>query len=539
MAQSIVYSGGANGFNLYDVDPLFPAEYRESVKNLYEQQRIVGPSDDRTGARCYRFAPLEDRYVFSVIYKDCVCHAEKRPFFASVNWLFTAEEANDFLGNDVAYTLMHQIEESDDVLRRMEYTFPHDLPTFVDYHHEVPTSAEAVLMTAAYYATQAVYDNAPLRAQVFLGCTADSSLFSPIFWLFSKIPVQMRRHISFHIGAVTAEETIGVSLAVTYDDLFAAMSSRGNYSGAMAVKKIIMLRSELVGLASPAALAEGLLALSPEEKRKLYHLFLCSDNAKGFWDYVKAVCEKDTAKTKGASLALMIGAQGFAAAVENRVLSEKELSAIYREHELLAGAPAILALLETHLGPLSEHRKKGGKKAVFIGDIAARGERAHKDNASAKKGKPKKDEQNEKKQPKQARDDAHKKTPKTSSKKGQDRPRPAESKPERPPEKKRTHPKELLALVGAALALAWRQTVPFLLVAAVWLVAAAFGVCMFFLGVLARGLLPPQWLLTAYGIQIAVMLLIAMPIGYFAISFTRSVFAKQKKTRKKRKGEDD
>ena len=85
MEKYVIYSGGGNGYQIYGAHPDFPEGSKKSVEPLYAKQKIVEQSgvEER---RCYRFAPLRDRFLFSVIYKGCVCKEEKRTFFSTVNF---------------------------------------------------------------------------------------------------------------------------------------------------------------------------------------------------------------------------------------------------------------------------------------------------------------------------------------------------------------------------------------------------------------------------------------------------------------------
>ncbi len=514
MAQYIIYSGGANGYKLYAAHPDFPEEYREQVEALYVRQRIATGADALL--HCYRFAPLKDRYIFSVIYKGCVCEGERRPFFATVNWLFTAQEADEFLGRNVQTGFARLAQQSDEILLANGYTFPKTQPIVSDYRESITVNAQKALLTAAYNAMRASTDeDKTLSAQVFLGCAQGESLFSPIFWLLNVIPPRMRRHISFHIGAVSAEETQGVSVAVTYDEMFAKMSATGDYVGTMAVRKIIVLKDTFSAFSEPVSVAEAFLLLSPEQKCRLNTLFLRSDKIDGFWKYIMAVYAKNTDMTKGAALAILIGERGFAEAINVGAFSDQELLEMYREKQKLSAHTALLALLEERVQPL----------LPSVQEASASETEDRFDQEDQKKHKKEEDEEDRKKEHgerEQDRDNEEKKAQHHKKSK-----------------KHKASFKKFFKRCGKLIGRLFRVLLPFLCIVASWLLPVIVGVGMFFLGVLAVKLLPSQFLWLAYGIQIAVLMLMAMPLGYFAISLTQHQIARWKEARKERRKEEE
>ena len=247
MAYYIVYSGGAKGYGLYEDEKMrFPAEYREDVENLYVKNKIVGPVNDETDPFCYRFAPFKDKYLLSVIYKGCVCEEEKRPFFATVNWLFELKEAAAFLNRNIEQNIYSMKRKSDEVLCGMGYTIPQKDEPEESENYCITENAKGAVLSAAWYAMSAACGNGQLSAQAFIGCADNENLFAPLSCLVDFIPASMRRHVSFHIGATAAEETKGVALVIAYDKSLELMRAKGNFSGAMAVKKIVLIKDELL-----------------------------------------------------------------------------------------------------------------------------------------------------------------------------------------------------------------------------------------------------------------------------------------------------
>ncbi len=535
MAQYIVYSGGASGYTLYDAHPDFPEEYREQVEMLYVRQRIA--TNDGTLPRCYRFAPLQDRYLFSVIYKECVCEGERRPFFAAVNWLFTAQEADAFFSGDVQEEIAALVQQSDEILLADGYTIPKPQSIVSDYRESITLNAQRALLTAAYNAMRASEDEErALSAQVFLGCAQESNLFSPLFWLLLVIPKRLRKHISFHVGASSPEETKGVSLALTYDELFEQMAANGGYSGTMAIRKVIVLGDEFSSFSEPVSVSEAFLRLSIEQKRRLGMLFLHSDNGGGFWQYIMAEYEQNTALTKGASLAILIGGRAFADALNDGFFSDDELLEMYREKKKLRGYPLLLSLLEERVKSLPGYVSED-VSAETADDKTEEAQKRKKDKHKKDKHRKAKHEKGqEEKRDEQNKEDAYG----DGNSDGKDDDEKQKEERHRKRKKKNTHfLKKFFKKCGKVFARIWRISLPLLCIALSWLLPVVLGVGMFFLGVLAVKILPQQLLWAAYGLQIAVLLLAAMPLGHFAISLTQCQLVRWKDDRKARKKKEE
>ncbi len=513
MAQYIVYSGGANGYGLYDSHPNFPEEYRESVENLYVKQRIVATDNSEEEPFCYRFAPLKDRYLLSIIYKTCACDGEHRPFYATVNWLFTAKEIDVFWEKNPEQNIATAIQKSDEVLIGMGYRFPERQPINAEEDKTITENTRSALLTAAHQSLSAFSENRELSAQVFLGRAEEDDLFSPIFALLNTLPKYLRRHISFHIGAIAAEETKGVSLAITYNKYFELMSAKGNYNGSMAVRKIILIGDTFSAFSTVSSVATAYAQLSDDEKCRMEKLFSYSDNAEGYWKYILAVSNKNDEQISGAELALLIGEQGFLRIIETGVLSDKELLEIYAEKKKLAACPKLLEALEKKVAPIIQQLSYAQPK-------------------SKKKGAAKESKSQEKKSKKNKKED--KSEDKDYKKKGKHSVEKHERKDKKTNVKKPVYKKS-----SKKSSAVWTFVLRILIIASYWLGPVVLGVLTFVMGYFGQMFLSPKALLIAYAIQIALLILVAIPLGYIVIYLTQQEFEKIKCLIKKHKEEDE
>lgn len=374
MLKYMIYAGGGQGYQVYDAHPDFPAEYKTKIINLYEGQRFDGFAYSEADRRCYRFLPVGEQYVFSVIYKDCTCTAqgESRRIFATVNWLLTPQEADLFFGRDMIETIESCLSTSDECLQEAGYVFePTPLPLV--FEKVLPSKNEQMALSAgAYFAAAASQrEDKALSAQVFVGCSREQGLFASLFWLLFTYPEKMRKTVSFYLGATRVSETYGVAVALFYNDILEGIQGAGDYSGAMAVQRIVLLQGEFTPTSFLPSVIERLEPMSEEKDKKLYDVFRESENAANFWAYMSALNEEDSKRLSGAALVDTIGEATFRSALENDCFSKEELRKIYDEQEQLFVAEETWTALTDKLDlPANTRSLHGATLVTVMGEAA-------------------------------------------------------------------------------------------------------------------------------------------------------------------------
>lgn len=478
MNKYIIYSGGGKGYGLYAAHPEFPESYKQSIEDLYEKQHIAGPVTDRGDQHCFRFAPLQDGYVLSVIYKNCTCAEEQRHFFASVNWVGSAEEADDLFGEGMEKNFFRIVLQSDELLRQQGYRIPDMPPPLLHKQVQLSEDARAALAGAALYATRAAQENRPVRAQVFLGRSRKEGLFDSLFWLLRNLPPRMRKHLSFHLGASVAAETFPVALAITYDDILKPIAVAGNYVGTMTARKIALAQEELLSGELPAV-ALAYARLSAEEREQVNALFFCAEAHPGYWQYISALQDGSAATLRGIALAKLLGESNLVHAIEGGLLDEDGLLLLYDQQAQLAEMPLATAALIQRAKPLADRRLAEQQAKARAEEET---ERLHREPTS---------------QP------------------------PEETPNDDTPVKTDVSSPGTLRRLGNGIHRFVRRIWPVGLPIGCFLIAIGLGIGMYCMSVWGIPLLPKPWRAPAYGAQIAVLLLVAMPLGHLLFSSLR------------------
>ncbi len=560
MDKYIIYSGGGNGYGLYEAHPAFPDAYRESVAALFERQHIVGSATAQADRFCCRFAPLQDAYVLSVIYKECTCAEESRSFFAAVNWLFTADEADLLLRDDMRKRFFQYILHSDEILEEAGYIFePRPAPVL---RREVfPTENEQkALVSAAYYATKAACeDEGRLSAQIFVGCADTEALFDNLFWILRACPWRLRKFFSFHVGAAAVSETFGVALAVTRDDVLEAIAASGDYSGSMAVKKITLVKDTFTSLGSLPSAALAYVGLSDADKQRIEVLFADTDRCNGYWQYITVAAAQGAASIKGAALVTLLGEKAFLDALAADVFSEEELTVMYAERKKLTEMPSVIAALSERVAPFAEKAApedeawdKKQKKDKKDKDKKHKKENSPRDEDEADRDEDTKDKYDRK--DKKYTDEKVYRDAEKDVERGKKRSEYGDKKhtydfedkkdtrkKERSSDKEEDvrgddgkHKKKKHAHARPPLPVRiWRQRAalarvlwPVILPIVCLMLVGGIGYGMYYLGVVYIVALPVRWARLVYGAGLGVLLLLAMPLGYLLIAGVKRLFSR-------------
>jgi len=289
----IIYSGGKDGYCLYDSHPEFPEEYRDLIEDLYVNKKIVDLSGTLGGERCYRFAPLGDGYVFSVIYKDCYSNQDKRGFYATVNWVFTSQEADSIYYSDFRNSFNQYIKDSDRILTERGYTIPEMKDNVVTKAMLINDDIQKAVFSSMYSACRvaSMQDNM-LMHQVLMGRNEQQGLFGDLFVMYDIFPHILRKRLSFYIGFSSVSETNGVALAITRNEALQYIVSSGNYDGSMAISRAILLNDRLTDTSFFPETVEGYISLPKEQRLRISQIFSYSTNEFGYLEYIKAVIQQ-------------------------------------------------------------------------------------------------------------------------------------------------------------------------------------------------------------------------------------------------------
>lgn len=538
MDKYIIYSGGGKGYGLYASSPDFPDAYRNSVSDLYENQRIVASSAAQGNHYCCRFAPLKDAYLLSVIYRDCTCAEENRSFFATVNWLFTAEEADELLGGDMRKPVLEYVLRSDLILEEAGYIFKMRESPMLCREASWSENEEKAYASAVYFATKAVCeDNGQLSAQVFVGCENERALFDNVFWALFDCPRRFRKFVSFYIGATAVSETFGVSLVVMHEAILDTIVAAGDYSGSMAVRKMTLLRDKFTSLFVPPATAEAYARLTNEQKQRAGVLFAAADQIEGYWQYVLAVSEQGEGAVQGAALVMLMGERAFLDALVADVFAEQEIETMCAEREKLKALPLAMAALNEHATIAEEKQKAFRLSNAMVNDFSSRlsdGEQEDdhaEDDEKKDKKKGKKKGKKDKKKGK-AKDE----TKDEPAREGEDDHQDDHEKEDHAQEKKEGdkchHARPCLAVrIWKSRGALWSLLWPLFLAVACLLVMAVFGYGVYYFGIAHIAFLPIYWARILFAAQIVGCLLVGMLLGQLMLMSLKRLFspAKRKK----------
>ncbi len=533
MEKYIVYAGGAQGYRLYNAHPDFPDAYRESIVHLYEHQHIVGPTaaDHR---RCYRFAPVQDRYVLSVIYKDCTCIGESRSIFASVNWLFTPQEADAFYQDDMQVNFFECVQRSDALLQQAGYTIPDLSVTKLQPSAPLPQDTQTALMTAAYYATVAAHKQEMLRGQVFAGCDRDEGLFAKLFWLLRQLPTARRKDLSYHLGASAASESFGTALVLMYGDVLEAITAAGNYSGAMATQKITLVQDAITSFVPLPAGAKVFARLSEEDRRLAKLLF---DNANGveYWQYLDHIAAQGAAP-RGAGLMSLLSEDILCRLLTADRFTPDELVEMYDARQTLPPTSRAVDLLTQKAAPLVAQRDKKQANDRADGDMWVITGQDRTAPTPKKKGKKNKDKDKDKIDKSENKCKDHDdRDERRRNKDHRDREEAYHreetyAREGRHSQRRDKHAREADGpkrfAKGVARLLSW--VVPVCIPLLLLLLLIGVGTAMYWVGVTYLTALPPQWARWLYAAQIGGLLLLGMPAGYVLFVSIAHLFSGKK-----------
>lgn len=288
-----------------------------------------------------------DRYVFTIIYKDCSNDGDTRKFYTAINWLFTAEEADEFFADDFRLNFSKCIMHSQNILIKNGYRFPENPPIHLQ-ETVFSSDLQTALASASFYADLfAAQDYRRLQTQTFVALNREEGLFNALFGALDLRPKKMRKHLSFCIGAFSASETYGVALVLMYNDVLAPIVTSGNLNGAMAVNKLFFIKNSFKTGSQIPPKAKAFVELPENYRTAAKEFFDDSQDSANYWNLIDAFASNDINRFKGASLVKLIGTDGFMKQYKKGAFSTEDLVSIYKNRDEIFDMPAVIELLRS------------------------------------------------------------------------------------------------------------------------------------------------------------------------------------------------
>lgn len=353
MIDVIVYANRADGFDLYDRTKGFPDEYAKDIAAVCG--RFGARGSERTCS--FRYAPLRDRYLFSVILSGISHSEESRVHYEAVNFLMTKDDADKLFRARFSVTLERLVRFAELVLDPSDElqlpSGPIQTEVFTDAQ-DAPAPRKKVTDSGMY---QAMLAGAVCAAagvgegkQVF-AATEDAAAQLDI--LISNMPLPLRKTLSFVAGAQSAADSEGVSLCLCSARRLSAIKQDG-FAGGPATHKMIYMDGAFTNIEPQlSGYAQTLAGLSVKEHKLAMQLLGGSEDW-GLYLQIADCLGGAPADTEG--LLAIIGAAGddtFACLASEGQLPSAWVSVLTKNLKALRAYPATCAVFE----------KKGGKGA--------------------------------------------------------------------------------------------------------------------------------------------------------------------------------
>ena len=281
----IIYSGGKDGFKFYNHSKNFPESYLSDLRDLYEKFRIIESASEYT-VRGVRFAPLRDKFVLSVIYRNCRAKNESRREVAALNYLFEPDEVVNFFSGEIADNFKRHLEHSDKILENAGYKFEVSSDDLQYMGSNFSDAKKKALLASAVNAMNLIPDSD--KFQTFVGCGSIGEAYDSLLWLLNEFPVGMRKNISFYLGPLAASETKEVSL-VLMEEKFLEKAKEKSYAGSGNLTKLDFFKGVLAEVPKLPEQVTTFLSLSEKEKSTLKEIFKDSDDINSYWSCVSCI----------------------------------------------------------------------------------------------------------------------------------------------------------------------------------------------------------------------------------------------------------
>ena len=517
-----MYSGGGTGgYGVQDAHPTVPTEHINLINDMYTSRKLANTKVVNHTHPCYRFVLLADKYVFSAIYKKCNSQSESRFIYAAVNWLFSADEADQLMSGskeELAEKFSHYINRSEEILKSNQYhlrqtaIYPQTQSTMLS-----SDNLQKALTSATYYATKSRGKTNNLDAQVFVGCKEENHLFNVLLNFIFDCPEKMRKYLSFQIGFEAASETYGSSLAITYDDTLKNLHSTDD---TMAIKQIYLVDNKFPFL-RPPKIADARLIIDHQKLNTIKLMFNSTDDSLRYWDFIERLASNNM--PTGAELALLLGEEIFINLLEKSCLDVPTIKQIYSERSKLEKKmPDAIKYLSEIVKTLPPEKSVKIAKAEKE-DVPFDKQDGDKESSSGKK-KGKKEKSSEKKS--SEKKSAETKTTEKKAEDIQDKNDSCDTKISHEP-KKENFPSP------------FRFLLHFYVPALIAFIISILGVATYFFCTNFLVRLSAPWANTVFALNLILLIILIIPLGYVFILSLDTLFKNIHKYKEKAAKKDD
>ncbi len=267
--EHIIYSCEGKDYCLNGGTEGFPRHLIDQVSFLYSSTTIMATA--RVGFTYFvRYAPLDDRFLVSVIFKGVNTEQESRIHGAAVNYLLSKEEADTFWSGHIRNNFNAALEKAVRLLTEKGYNIP-ETKGFEE--REISDYTEMSKRQALFAALdQANRKDSPAE-QTLLGLDEGEDPFDYLEWIAETLPVGIRRNLSFTVGASSVAETVGVTLGFFKNEDLSYFVRNNNFGGAANIVRLIFVEGGFVVDAFLPEQVKRVAELPTEELLRLKNLF--------------------------------------------------------------------------------------------------------------------------------------------------------------------------------------------------------------------------------------------------------------------------
>ena len=237
VVHASVYANRDRGFDLYEQTEGFPEKLRSKILSVSGEIAATNPADPCTALR---FAPLEDRYLFSVIFREPQGNADQaRAHHIIVHFLLEGSSADLLLSHPFTAVAERAMELARRIVGLRNCFLPKEwTASLLNPPHPAPPgrilSPERnllLLMGAAGFWCS----HSPLRHQAYIAAS-ETDAVSHIRDVMMRLPLRLRKTLSFHTGLCSAPESREIALNFCSEETLDRLMADG-YAGAASSNK--------------------------------------------------------------------------------------------------------------------------------------------------------------------------------------------------------------------------------------------------------------------------------------------------------------
>ena len=237
VVHASVYANRDRGFDLYEQTEGFPEKLRSKILSVSGEIAATNPADPCTALR---FAPLEDRYLFSVIFREPQGNADQaRAHHIIVHVLLEGSSADLLLSHPFTAVAERAMELARRIVGLRNCFLPKEwTASLLNPPHPAPPgrilSPERnllLLMGAAGFWCS----HSPLRHQAYIAAS-ETDAVSHIRDVMMRLPLRLRKTLSFHTGLCSAPESREIALNFCSEETLDRLMADG-YAGAASSNK--------------------------------------------------------------------------------------------------------------------------------------------------------------------------------------------------------------------------------------------------------------------------------------------------------------